>query len=194
MPLTDYNFNEENPIDRIFYGRIVVKKASSFLFFTENSVVQQIIHHLKYRNQKQIGSFLGKWYGQILKNDAALPKIDAVVPVPLHPRKLKKRGYNQVDLFAIELALHLNAEYIPDALIKTANTKTQTTKGRIGRWQSNKALFTLSNADAIKNKNVLLVDDVITSGATMETCAKTLLEAEGIIIYLTSMAVVQQFQ
>lgn len=194
LPLTDYNFNAENPIDRIFYGRIVVKKASSFLFFAENSIVQRIIHHLKYRNQEQIGTFLGKWYGQILKNDSALAKIDVVVPVPLHKKKLKKRGYNQVGLFAKELAFHLNAQYMPDALIKTANTKTQTTKGRIGRWQSKKALFTLSNADTLKNKTILLVDDVITSGATMETCAKTLHEAEEITIYLTSMAVVQQFQ
>lgn len=194
MPLTEYNFNEENVIDRIFYGRIVVKKASSFLFFTENGIIQRLIHHLKYKNQEQIGSFLGKWYGQIIQNDPSLGKIDVVIPVPLHVKKLKKRGYNQVDLFARELSTHLNAQYLTDVLIKTANTKTQTKKGRIGRWQSTKALYTLSQPNKLKNKSILLVDDVITSGATMETCAKTLHEAEGVTIYLTSMAVVQQFQ
>ena len=194
LPLTEYNFNEENAIDRIFYGRIVVKKASSFLFFTENGIIQRLIHHLKYKNQEQIGSFLGKWYGQIIQNDSSLGKIDVVIPVPLHIKKLRKRGYNQVDLFAKELATHLNAQYLTDVLIKTANTKTQTKKGRIGRWQSNKALYTLSQPEKLKNKSILLVDDVITSGATMEICATTLQEAEGISIYLTSMAVVQQFQ
>ncbi len=194
LPLTDYTFNDENAVDRIFYGRIAIKKASSFLFFTENGIVQQLIHHLKYKNQEQIGAFLGDWYGQILKENHFLTTIDAVVPVPLHNKKLKKRGYNQVTLFAKKLAQHLNTEYIDHVLIKTANTKTQTKKSRISRLQNNKALYTLSDPALLKNKNVLLVDDVITSGATMEICAKAILKAEGVKIYITSMAVVPQFQ
>lgn len=194
LPLTDYTFNEENPIDRIFYGRINLKKASSFLFFTENGIVKQLIHHLKYKNQEQIGSFLGDWYGQILKNDIALGLIDAIVPVPLHKKKLNKRGYNQVAKFAERLAFHLNTDYVDNILIKTANTKTQTTKGRLGRWQGNRALYTLADSNYFKNKNVLLIDDVITSGATMEMCTKALLETEGITVQITSMAVVAQFQ
>ena len=194
LPLTDYTFNEENPIDRIFYGRINVKKASSFLFFTENGIVKQLIHHLKYKNQEQIGVFLGDWYGQILKKDSALGVIDAVIPVPLHKRKLNKRGYNQVAKFAERLAFHLNTDYVDDILVKTANTKTQTTKGRLGRWYGDKALYTLADSDYFMNKNVLLVDDVITSGATMEICSKALLETEGISIHIASMAVVAQFQ
>ncbi len=194
LPLTDYTFNEENPIDRIFYGRINIKKASSFLFFVENSTVQHLIHHLKYRNQEQISAFLGEWYGQILKNDSSLNGIDAIIPVPLHPRKFKQRGYNQVAGFAIKLSEHLNCAYHDDLLYKTANTRTQTRKGRIGRWQDNKALYAISDKTILKNKKVLLVDDVITSGATMEMCAKALSEIEGITIYLTSMAVVPQFQ
>ncbi|MFS4492483.1 ComF family protein [Maribacter sp. 2308TA10-17] len=194
LPLTDYTFNDENPIDRIFYGRIRIKKASSFLFFTENSIVQSLIHHLKYKNQEQIGGFLGDWYGQILKENQFLDKIDIVIPVPLHKKKLKKRGYNQVSEFAKHLARHLNADYFDDILIKTANTKTQTTKGRMGRWLENNALYTLSDVVSLKNKNVLLVDDVITSGATMEICSKALQKAEGVNVYLTSMATVPQFQ
>lgn len=194
LPFTDYTFNEENPIDRIFYGRINVKKASSFLFFTENGIVKQLIHHLKYRNQEQIGTFLGDWYGQILNNDTALGAIDAVVPVPLHHKKLKQRGYNQVAKFARRLAFHLNTEYVDTVLIKTANTKTQTKKGRIGRWQGDQALYTLNDLNYFKNKNILLVDDVITSGATMEIAAKALMKSEGITVQLVSMAVVAQFQ
>jgi len=191
LPLTEYNFNVENPVDRIFYGRIDVKKASSFLFFRENSIVQQLIHHLKYRNQPQIGDFLGNWYGQVLQEDKALANcIDFVIPVPLHRRKQRQRGYNQVALFAKKLAHYLNAELAENALIKTANTKTQTTKGRIGRWQGNKALYMLEETSKFKNKGILLVDDVITTGATIEICAKTLLQIPGIRLYISSMAVV----
>jgi ComF family protein len=190
IPLTEYTFNAENVVDRIFYGRINIKKASSFLFFSETGIVKNLIHHLKYRDQEQIGAFLGDWYGQILKEDLFNETIHAVVPVPLHKKKLRQRGYNQVAQFARKIAYHLNAEYIDHVLVKTANTKTQTKKGRIARWQGNKALYILSNASELENKNVLLVDDVITTGATMELCAKTLKEAKGINIYLTSIAVV----
>lgn len=194
LPLTDYTFNEENTLDRIFYGRIHIKKASSFLFFTENGIVQQLIHHLKYKNQERIGAFLGDWYGQKLKENGYLNTIDVVIPVPLHKNKYKRRGYNQVALFAQKIAVHIGADYVDSLLIKTANTKTQTTKTRIGRWHENKALYTLSDVSLLKNKKVLLLDDVITSGATIEICSQALQEAEGISIYIASMAVVSQFQ
>jgi len=193
LPLTDYSFNEENPVDRIFYGRINVKKASSFLFFYENSIVQQLIHHLKYRNQELIGTFLGNWYGGILKDNGELKNIiDMVVPVPLHRKKLRRRGYNQVAQFAQRLAHHIDAEYIDHLLVKTANTRTQTKKGRIGRSQNGNALYIVSDLGYLKNKTVLLVDDVITTGATMEICAKALTEATGTTLYIASMAVVPQ--
>lgn len=191
LPFTEYTFNVENAVDRIFFGRTAVKKASSFLFYRKNNKVQHLIHHLKYKNQEQIGTFLGNWYGQVLKTDNGLVnKIDLVVPVPLHPKKLKKRGYNQVAEFAKRLAYHLNAEYSDALLLKTSNNKTQTIKGRLGRWQENKSLFALSSIAPFENKNILLVDDVITTGATMEMCAETLHQIPGINIYMASMAVV----
>ena len=193
FPLTEYTFNEENAVDRIFYGRINIKKASSFLFFTENGIVQNLIHHLKYRKQEQIGVFLGDWYGQILKQNSELyRRIDIVVPVPLHRTKFRQRGYNQVAEFAKSLAHHIDAKYVDNLLVKTANTRTQTKKGRIGRWQGDKALYTLSDVHYLKNKTVLLVDDVITTGATMEICAKVLTYETGTTLYITSMAVVPQ--
>ena len=190
LPLTEYTFNAENPVDRIFYGRINIIKASSFLFFTEKGIVKSIIHYLKYKNQEQIGSFLGNWYGHILKENNFLKKIDYVIPVPLHPKKLRKRGYNQVAQFAKSIAEHIHAEYIDHVLIKTANTRTQTKKSRILRWQNKQALYVLSDHDIFKDKNVLLLDDVITTGATMEACATALSKAKGINIYIASMAVV----
>ncbi|WP_339836308.1 phosphoribosyltransferase family protein [uncultured Maribacter sp.] len=190
LPLTEYNFNEENAVDRIFYGRINIKKANSFLFFTEIGIVKNLIHFLKYKNQESIGEFLGDWHGQILKQQGDLVDIDYVIPVPLHRKKLRQRGYNQVALFAKQIAVHLNATYADDLLIKTANTKTQTKKNRLSRWQDNRSLYEINNKQLLKNKNILLVDDVITTGATMEICANTFKDIEGITIYISSMAVV----
>lgn len=190
LPLTEYNFIDENPIDRIFYGRIDIKKANSFLFFTKEGIVKNVIHHLKYKNQEEIGVFLGDWFGGLLKEEQSLPHIDYVIPVPLHQKKLKKRGYNQVALFGKRLACHLNALYIDTIFIKTANTRTQTKKGRLGRWQNNQDLYVLTDPDVLKNRHVLLVDDVITTGATLETCARALKKAEGITLYVATMAVV----
>lgn len=190
LPLTDYTFNEENPVDRIFYGRINIKKASSFLHFTDHGIVKNLIHHLKYKNQEQIGEFLGNWYGQILLENNHLPKVDFVIPVPLHRIKLRKRGYNQTALFAKQLATHLGSQYLDHVLIKTANTRTQTKKNRLARWYDNKSLYTVVDAHLLENKAILLVDDVITTGATMELCAGELLKIEGTSLFLASIAIV----
>ncbi len=190
LPLTDYTFNAENAVDRIFFGRNTIKKANSFLFFIEKGIVKNLIHHLKYKNQEQIGTFLGHWHGQIIAENNYIDNIDFVIPVPLHRKKLKKRGYNQVSAFGKRLAHHLKAEFLENGLIKTANTKTQTKKGRIGRWHKNKALYIVNDPFLLENKNILLIDDVITTGATMEICANTLLQAKGVTIYITSMAIV----
>lgn len=191
LPLTEYNFNEENPVDRIFYGRINIKKANSFLFFTDLGIVKNLIHHLKYKNQEQIGFFLGDWFGAMLKEQGGLPNLDYVIPVPLHKKKLKKRGYNQTALFAQRLAFYLDSSYNDTLLIKTANTKTQTKKSRLGRWQDNRSLYEVTNDKTLENKKILLVDDVITTGATMELCASVIKKIPGTIVFIASMAVVE---
>ncbi|WP_034255980.1 ComF family protein [Arenibacter latericius] len=190
LPLTEYNFNVENPVDRIFYGRILIVKASALLFYTDKGIVKNLIHYLKYKNQEQIGYFLGQWYGHILKNNNYLKNIDYVIPVPIHPKKRRRRGYNQVTLFAKSVATHLNAKFSEDILTKTANTRTQTKKTRLLRWQNKKALYMLTNNELLKDKNVLLLDDVITTGATMEACATALSNTPGIKLYIASMAIV----
>ncbi len=193
MPLTDFTFNDQNAVDRIFYGRINIKKASSFLFYNEKGIVKSIIHNLKYRNQEKIGALLGDWYGQIIVEKGYLKNIDYVIPVPLHRKKLKQRGYNQVSLFAKRIAYHIKATYNENILIKTANTKTQTKKGRIARFYEKKDLFTLTDYTYFQNKNILLVDDVITTGATMEMCTIAIQKTKGVTIYITSMAFVSLF-
>ncbi|MDX1757980.1 MAG: phosphoribosyltransferase family protein [Arenibacter algicola] len=125
-----------------------------------------------------------------MKQNKFLNNIDYVVPVPLHQKKLKKRGYNQVSLFAKSIAEHIGAQYLEGVLIKTANTRTQTKKSRILRWQNKQALYVLTDQDIFRDKNVLLLDDVITTGATMEACATALSATKGINIYVGSMAIV----
>jgi len=190
LPLTEYNYTEENAVDRIFYGRIPVEKAAAMLYYRETGIVKNLIHYLKYKSQEPIGIFLGDWFGQLLNAETALDCIDMVVPVPLHKTKLRKRGYNQVAGFAKRIAYHLNTEYEDSVLIKTANTKTQTNKNRFYRWSGNKALYTLSDPNRIRNKSVLLVDDVITTGATIEACARALQQNTNAVIYVATMAVV----
>jgi len=128
VPLTDHNYLEENAVDRIVYGRTPIKKAASFVFFSKNGLIKSLLHWLKYKNQEQIGGFFGDWCGAYLKENGQLKNIDVVVPVPLHPKKQKKRGYNQVALFAQKIANNIGATYCDDWLIKVKNIKTQTKK------------------------------------------------------------------
>ncbi len=190
LPITDYNFGQENEIDRVFYGRAHIVKANSFLFFSKTGIVKNLLHHLKYKNQEIVGDFIGSWYGETIVANGYLNHIDIVVPVPLHPKKLKKRGYNQVDAFARQLAKHLQAEFKANALLKTANTKTQTKKTRLNRWQNKKNLYEVDNGKSLTHKKVLLVDDIITTGATIEACCSALNRIEGIEIYVATMAFV----
>ena len=190
VPLTEYSFNEENAVDRIFYGRTDIKKAASFMYFEDKGIVKNLIHQLKYRGQEQIGRFLGDWYGFKLSEKGELKNVDYVVPVPLHRKKLRKRGYNQVGLFALTLAKHLNTNYLPDILYKTANTKTQTRKRRIYRWHNSRDLYELRDESIMRKKHILLVDDVITTGATIEACAGAIKKSPGVIVSVASIAVV----
>lgn len=148
-----------------------------------------LLHNLKYKGFEEIGLFLGNWLGYELKEMEPYSNIDLVIPVPLHKNKLRKRGYNQVTLFAKQLAKHLNAEFINDVLIKTTNTSSQVNKNRISRWFSNAEIFQAINTHKIANKHVLLVDDIITTGATLEACSNILLNTKNVKISIATMAI-----
>ena len=191
LPLTEYHFGVENPVDRIFYGRTRFEKASSMLFYEEKGCVQALLHQLKYKGQQHIGDFLGTWYGELLRNDPALPKIDWILPVPLHRRKLRTRGYNQCSQFGKRISAALGAIYSEQILIRQKFGKTQTSLDRLTRWESTLDAFALYNPAEIRGCRILLLDDVITTGATLEACCQTLNTVGEVEIYLASMAVVR---
>lgn len=149
------------------------------------------MHNLKYRGKKQVGIYLGKLYGKELKKSDLFNTIQVVVPVPMHPKKQQKRGYNQSALIAEGLAAAMNAEVQIDNLIKVSNTSSQTKKSRYNRWQNVKDVFQINDETLLEDKHILLVDDVITTGATIEACAQQLVKIKGVTVSVASLAYAQ---
>lgn len=189
LPLTNFHQDNVNPAKKVFYGRMEVENATALLYFRKKGMVQELIHNLKYRGNKEIGTYLGKWLGAELSETEEYKDIEAIIPVPLHRKKLKSRGFNQVEGFARELAASLDAEYMDDVLLKHSATTTQTLKKRLSRWGVIEETFVLQNPEKIRNKHILLVDDLITTGATLEACGIKLQKAEGVKISLAAMAI-----
>lgn len=188
LPMICYKDYKDNKITKAFYGRIPIEKATSFLFYRKDGKTKDLIHHLKYKGNQEIGTFIGDWFGQILVNSNEFNTIDCIIPVPLHPKKQKQRGYNQLTTFGLSLSKQLKKPYIKDVLIRTSATKTQTFKQRFERFNNNGTKFSVPDKSILTNKHILLIDDVITTGATLESCCKELLTSEKIKISIVTMA------
>lgn len=189
LPLTNFHFDRSNAVHKMMYGRVQLEEATALLHFSKKGIVQQLMHNLKYRGHEVVGAFLGEWLGEALKDSEAYKTIDAVVPVPLHKTKQKQRGYNQVDKFGRALAKALEADYNSTTLIKTSARKTQVFKDRLNRSSNIQANFAISEVDNLKGKHVLLVDDIITTGATLEACANELLVIDNLKLSIATMAI-----
>lgn len=189
LPLTNFHLDDNDALKNVFYGRIKLEQATALLHFSKKGIVQQLMHNLKYRGHQDVGLFLGAWLGEELKTIDAYKQIDVVIPVPLHSSKLRKRGYNQVTKFGQEIAKALNVKYNTGVLQKTLATKTQVFKDRLLRTSGNAATFSISENTTLKGKHILLVDDIITTGATIESCVNALLKIEGVKISVAAMAV-----
>ncbi|MGF1636978.1 MAG: ComF family protein [Cyclobacteriaceae bacterium] len=177
MPKTNYHLESPNPIESRFYGKVPLDFALAYLKFYKRGLVQQLLHHLKYKQRKEIGKILGNWYGEELKKVAIDQQVDLIVPVPLHKRKQKARGYNQSSIFAAGLSEHLGIEHQDNVLLRPVMNASQTKKSRMDRWQNVKDAFTLPQPAQVAGKRIMLVDDVVTTGSTLEACANLLLEA-----------------
>lgn len=189
LPLTNFHLDNNETLKNVFYGRVKLQQATALLHFSKKGIVQQLMHNLKYRGHQEVGLFLGKWLGEELKSIDGYQSIDVVVPVPLHRSKLRQRGYNQVTKFGQEIAKALDIEYNSKVLQKTLATKTQVFKDRLLRTSGNAATFSISENQTLKGKHILLVDDIVTTGATIESCANALLNIEGVKISVAAMAI-----
>ncbi len=191
LPKTNYHLQKDNPLQRVFYGRVDVTLASSFLFFHKKGMVQKMLHALKYKGKPEVAQLLGKWYGEDLKQNNTLPAFDYIIPVPLHKKRQQKRGYNQSEYFANGLNEVLDIPVITHVLTKKHFTETQTHKTREERAENILQSFAVEHAEVIYNKNVLLVDDVITTGATLEACMIQLQKSAKVNVSVASIAYAQ---
>lgn len=190
LPVTNIHFNNDDIIKKMFYGRLKLENATALLFYSKKGVVQEMIHNLKYRGYQDIALCLGEWLGAELAELEVYKSIDLVISVPLHKAKRQKRGFNQVTKFGKAIAKALDVPYSEDVLLKVTNTKTQVFKDRLKRWSDYGAVFKVEDTHLLDNKHVLLVDDIITTGATIESCATELQKAKNLKLSIATMAIV----
>ena len=188
LPLTQHLIKKDNEAYQKFYGRIPIEHASAMFYYHKKGIGQQLIHNLKYKSHIEIGTFLGTWYGSELRQKQILKNIDFIIPVPLHQKRWKERGYNQVDSFCEALAQTLEIPIHRELLFREQYSHSQSKKGLLDRNKVNQTAFVIKNHDAIHTKHFLLVDDVLTTGATLEACGKALLQIPNAKISIITIA------
>lgn len=188
IPRTGYHTVEENPVAQLFWGRCLIEKAAAFSFYNKGSRIRTLIHNLKYRGIKEIGFELGKIYGLSLKSSGFTDDIDLIIPVPLHPSKKRTRGFNQSELISIGISEVTGVQVDLTSFSRTTASETQTRRSRYERWTNVEGIFSVSDPDLLKGKHILLVDDVITTGSTIESCANELLRVEGVKVSAVALA------
>lgn len=188
LPQTNFHFHRNNIMEKLFWGKVNIEAAVAFYYFTKKGYVQNLVHNLKYKGFRQIAVCLGNEYGKILAQNEIFNNIDFIIPVPLHINKQKKRGFNQAEFFAIGLSQTMKIPYRTDILFRMKDSDSQTNKKLYERWLNVKDAFSLKNTCGCDNLHFLLVDDVITTGATIEESAKELLRIPGAKVSVAAIA------
>jgi ComF family protein len=179
---------ENEFIDRL-WGRVQLESGAAAYYFSRQSPIRMAIHHLKYKNKPDIGLMIGREFGRKLRESDFFKTVDGIIPVPLHPRKERLRGYNQSTMFAKGLSEAMEVPMLDKVLLRSAFTQTQTRKKRMERFQNVDAVFEVRKPETISGKHLLLVDDVLTTGATLEVCGQTLLDVAGTKLSCATMAI-----
>jgi ComF family protein len=188
LPLTKFENFHNNPLEKVFFGRVAIRHAMSLIYFTKDSFIQNLLHQFKYQGKKEIGQCFGQMMGRAIIQSNRFHDIETVVPLPLFPAKEKKRGYNQSTVLCEAIVGQLKLPLVKDAIIRNVDTETQTHKSRIERWRNIEGKFELKKQDPLINKHILLVDDVVTTGATLEACAAELLKIPKVEVSIATMA------
>ena len=189
MPRTGYHMLPGNPVEQLFWGRCYIEKAAAFSYYSKGSRIRNLIHNLKYRGIKEIGYELGRIYGLSLKSSGFTSGINLIVPVPLHPGKRRIRGFNQSEIISEGISGVTGIPVETNALTRVVPSSTQTRRSRYERWTNVEGIFRVSAADIVSNRHILLVDDVITTGSTIESCVCELLKLPGVTISVAALAV-----
>jgi ComF family protein len=180
LPETNFHMHSNNPVEKIFWGRIPLVSATAQYYFSKETRMQHLMHQFKYKGNKDLGKQLGFLMGNDLLQSNRFKNIDALIPLPLFRAKEKRRGYNQATVLCEGIAEIMKKEILTDVIIRTQHTETQTKKGRVERWINIEGKFELIKPEKIRNRNILLVDDVITTGATLEACGQELIKPENV--------------
>jgi ComF family protein len=189
LPRLQMHDERDNAVDKLFWGRIELEAATAFLSMPRNGISHRLIHRLKYHGDQEVGERLGALFAHELLESKRMKGIDVILPVPLHPKKLHVRGYNQCDCIARGMAEILGVEVSLNNLTRTHFTASQTRRGRISRWSNVKDVFWVREPEKLTGKRILLIDDVITTGATIEACAVPLRKIQGVQLSVAALAV-----
>ena len=188
LPFTNFHSQPDNIVAQQFWGKIKLEAAYSLYYFSKGGKIQNLMHQFKYKGMREIGNLLGNIAGEQLIKNKLFNTIDLIIPVPLHKKRLRERGYNQSVCFAEGLSQKLNAAVEDNNLIRVTATETQTHKSRFARFENMQEVFTIRHPDRLMNKHILLVDDVITTGSTLEACGTQLLKIEGVKLSIATIA------
>ena len=188
LPETHFFEAPNNPIEKIFYGRLPISAGAAAWYFHKNSALQALLFQLKYKSNKEVGLFIGKQMGALLAASERFASIDALIPVPLHPQAHSKRGYNQAALICEGIGQVWHKPVLTSAIARTKHTSTQTKQTRAERWDNMENAFTIKDPISINGKHLLIIDDVITTGATIEACGKTLLTINNVRVSVAAAA------
>jgi ComF family protein len=188
LPVSNFHIHANNPIEKIFWGRLPLATAFSYLFFTKQSILQHLLHQFKYKGKKEIGEYFGRRMGEAMLQSNRFTDLDAVVPLPLFVKKERIRGYNQAAVIGEGISEATGIPLYNDVIRRKTSTETQTHKNRMERWKNIEGRFEIVNRAKIEGKHLLLVDDVVTTGATLEACGTVLLEQTSARISIATLA------
>lgn len=191
MPRTNYHLQKDNPVEKMFWGKMPLERATSYFFYRKGGDYRNILHRLKYEGRKDLAETMGRFMAAELKETGFFEEIDTLIPVPLHPRKQRMRGYNQSEYIARGIAAVTSIPIDTTSITRTKNTESQTHKSAYERWENTNGIFRLLHPERFTGKHILIIDDVLTTGATITACADTLTTIKDIRISVLTLAMAE---